>query len=111
MAVELPEKNGEAERRWMNRWLKGYRGLRRIFPILGEVQFATRREWERYFKYGDFRAGEVSEKAVERWALLLCRGVQFGPADGLRSRCLARHLACRETRSFLPAGLRTRMPA
>ncbi len=64
LAVELPEMDGEREHRWMDRWNKGYRRLRRVFPILGEVQFGTRLEWSRYLRDGDVRSVELPKEAV-----------------------------------------------
>ncbi|MBI5241200.1 MAG: glycosyltransferase [Elusimicrobia bacterium] len=63
LAAELPELTVEEELSWLDRWHGGLRRLHRLFPILGETQLATRREWQRYFADGDIRALELPREA------------------------------------------------
>jgi hypothetical protein len=63
LAAALPELPVEQEMAWLDRWHEGLRRLRHIFPIIGETQLATDREWRRYLADGDIRALELPREA------------------------------------------------
>jgi GT2 family glycosyltransferase len=63
LAAELPDLPLEEEHAWLDRWHGGLGRLRRIFPILGETQLATGREWRLYLADGDIRSLELPREA------------------------------------------------
>ncbi|MBI3552391.1 MAG: glycosyltransferase [Elusimicrobia bacterium] len=62
LAVELPDLPIELELAWLERWQRGLGRLRRFFPILGEVQLGTAREWKGYLENGDIRSLELQDE-------------------------------------------------
>ena len=63
LLAEISPGTLETEREFHRMWQEGYGRLRRLFPVLGEVQMATRPELEYYLRHGPLRAAALSREA------------------------------------------------
>lgn len=60
IGIARPAENGAAALDWLLRFEAGYRRLRAIFPMLGEVQIGSPEDWRLYLEHGDLRLSELS---------------------------------------------------